>query len=99
MKVSLAPSFGAPGSHILGVSSSRAEKTLIYSQRNATFVLFKAQDFYWLTILLLCPQFRFSRHFGGKRCVSVFVAVKLLFVVCNHALCRAQRNLNDAVAT
>ena len=73
-----------------------------YSKRNATFVLFKARDFYWLTILLLCypilSPFWFLKHFGGKKRVSVFLAVKLA-VVCYHALCRSQKNLNDAVAT
>ncbi len=73
-----------------------------WSRRNATFVLFKAQDFYWLTILLLlCLQivspFSFFEAFWCEKvCVCVFSCE---VVVCYHALCRAQRNLNDAVAT
>ncbi len=63
--------------------------------RNATFVLFKARDFYWLTILLLClqilsPFLLFEAFWWEKACVCVFSCE---VVVCYHALCRAQRNL------
>ncbi len=52
-------------------------------------MLFKARSVDWLTILLLCLQILFPlffpRHFGGKKRVSVFLAVKLLFVIMRYA--------------
>ncbi len=74
---------------------------LFMGWRNATFVLFKAQDFYWLTILLLCyhilsPFLVFEAFWWEKARVCVFSCG---VVVCYHALCRAHRNLNHAVAT
>ena len=69
------------------VDSSTCSTSRLPVVRNATFVLFKAQDFYWLTILLLCLPILFpfsfleAFFFGGKRGVLLFLAVKLLFVI------------------
>jgi hypothetical protein len=70
-------------------------------QRNATFVPFKAQDFYWLTILFIIKIkidhfLVFEAFWWEKVCVCVFSCEIVVIMRCAE---RKGRNRNDAVAT